>query len=206
MTRVSKSASSTTSFTRPSREASASVRTYGPTAAGPRRARPHHPRQDPRDTLLGNKTQPDRVAPNLALAAAKRTSHISARVKPNPIHGPLMAAMTSCTSAVGIRLPPRIAPSARSRRYCPDRRRATRCWWHRHPKVGAGAETAAGTGDDDDAHRLVGVGLVDQPVERDGEVHPPGVEPVGAVEGEHRDAVVAEFVADCVCGGRHRNE
>lgn len=79
---------------------------------------PHHPPQDPRDTLPGNKTQPGRRWQlNLALAARKRTSQyspLSAGEAESGRHGPLMAAMTGLRSAVrvyGCRSP-RIAPSA----------------------------------------------------------------------------------------------
>src|SRR5204863_4673111 len=56
-------------------------------------------------------------------------------------------------------------------------------------EVGARTERAAGAGDDDGAHAVVGVGAVEGGDELTDDGRVDGVEPVGAVERERRDPV-----------------
>ena len=61
-------------------------------------------------------------------------------------------------------------------------------------QVGAGAERAPGAGDDDDAHRVVRIGLVEQRLELQPHPRVVGVELVGTIEGDRGDALI-DFVA-----------
>ena len=90
---------------------------------------------------------------NLAPAAAKRRSHMSAWHRPMPAHAPLMAAMTGLGMSRGVPLlaPCRGRPAAR-------RRRAVAADALEHVHVGAGAEAPTGAGDDDDPHVRIGGG------------------------------------------------
>ena len=93
---------------------------------------------------------------NLAPAAAKRRSHISAWHRPMPAHAPLMAAMTGLGIVVVCHCwrrgaAARRAPSPACRRRCLE-----------HVHVGPGAEAPTGAGDDDRPHVGIGRALVER--------------------------------------------
>jgi hypothetical protein len=68
-------------------------------------------------------------------------------------------------------------------------------------EVGAGAERLAGAGDDHGAHRVVGVGLVEERADLLAHLAVVGVELFGAVQRDRRDAV-----GDVVAGGFERRQ
>ncbi len=98
---------------------------------------------------------------NLAPAAAKRTSHISAWVRPMPAHAPLIAA------TIGLR-----SSGDEVRMTLADQRGDVGVAVDRRPADGAAvthvrtrAERPSTAGQDDRAHRRVGLGPVHAPIE-----------------------------------------